>query len=153
MSPSPSGRSSSALGLFAAQLLGVAWLLARQGHRLRREQAWLLSLLSAGVLAVLLLESPGSGNVLYFLPYGLVAGCVLAGEGLLTAWRERPTVSGQQGRVAALAAFGLLLLAAVMVIPEQFLVPDEPASVARTYIFSYGGLITGFLYSPIVGGT
>ncbi len=132
-------------GLFGAQLLGIVWLLARRGVRLQREHAWLLSLLTAGIGSILVLDSPGSGNVLYFLPYGMAAGCMVAADGLRLAWLNRPRLSGRAARVVALLAGGVIILLGALLIPEHYQSPLEPVSIGRTYILSYGGLIIGLV--------
>jgi hypothetical protein len=120
--------------------VGIVWIIRRQGHRLRAQQAWLFSLLAAGLLALLVL-SGGNGNQLYFFYYGLVGGYLLSAEGLRLAWLTRPSLSGRE-RAVVLVAFGwILLLAALMAIPRLWTVFSGLHAQADTYMFWYGGLI------------
>ena len=83
------------VGLLLAPLVGLAWIFRRHGLRLGPARAWLLSVLAAGLLAVVLLDQPGVNSQLYFLFYGLVAGYILSAEGLRDAWLSRPQLSGR----------------------------------------------------------
>ena len=87
-----------AFGLFSAQLLGIVWLLAHQRFRVNKRQAWVLAFLGTGIAVALLSDSPGTGNVLYFLVFGMVAGCIVSAEGLVLAWRSRPRLAGDMAK-------------------------------------------------------
>ena len=135
-------------GLFAAQLFGLAALASRRGMRLSEHQRWLLAVLCSGLLAALFVRSPGTGNELYCLAYGMMAGCTLSADGL-SAWSNRPHLTPRTGFVLSLA-IGLVILAAAMLIPEHFQNSADPSSVARTYIFSFSVLVGGLIAVALV---
>jgi hypothetical protein len=129
------------LGLLAPQLVGLVWLSRGRGDQPKAGQAWLFSLFGAGLLALLVLNAPGTGNALYFFFYGLVPGCMLSAEGLRIAWQRRPSLSGR-ARHAAVLGFGwLMVLLLLMVAPLHFMPFTGPLSEAHTYMFWYGGLL------------
>lgn len=128
------------LGLLAAPLVGLPWIARCQRHRLRAEQAWLLSLLAAGLLALVALSGEGTGNQLYFLFYGLVAGCVLSADGLRKAWGRRPELHTRSRRIAALALGWLAFLAALVAVPLSVGMFSGPLHDAYTYLVLYGAL-------------
>lgn len=143
---STGGVAFGVIGLFTAQLVGLVWLLADQRLRVNKRQAWLLAFLGVGLVVPLVSESPGTGNVLYFLAYGTVAGCILSAEGLHLAWRRRPHLDRStmnKGVVVALAGLGLL--ATAMLLPARLHSDTDPDEVARTYLSAYLGLICGLV--------
>jgi hypothetical protein len=141
----------SFLGLLGPQLVGLVWIFRHQGHRLDAGQAWLFSLLGAGLIA-LLAFSGARGEQGFFFFLGLVAGYVLSAEGLRIAWLNRPHLSGQTRRFAALGLGWLLILAGLMYAPlhlhlfsganpeglQLFLGPHRDGDI---YLFWYGGLV------------
>jgi hypothetical protein len=136
-----------AFGLFAPQLVGIAWVLRRQGMNLRRGQLWALCILLAGLLVLLFLRSPGTGNQLYFLGYGVIAGCLVSGEGLRLAGISWPSLAGRSRRLAACAISGLLVLVAVLVAPGRLPLFRGPRD-AHTVALQYGAYVVmlGALY-------
>ena len=132
------------LGLFAAQLVGLVWIVRRQGYRLRGEQAWLAALLAGGLLSTVTLSS----SQVYFLFYGVMAGCLLSAEGLTLAWRSRPSLSGSVSRLIGLGLAWLVLLGALMAAPDALDLFSGPRSSAYSYMLWYGGfaISVGLLY-------
>ncbi|MEA2305609.1 MAG: hypothetical protein QOH43_2889, partial [Solirubrobacteraceae bacterium] len=131
------------VGMLSAQLVGLLWLLRRRGRKLEDHHVWLASLAVAGLLVACALGEPGTQNQLYFLFYGLVAGLLLAGEGLWLAWLARPRfVAGDAARIALLAGAWVAFVVVLMVVPRQF---DFAGSMAEShvYVFWYGGMFIG----------
>jgi hypothetical protein len=139
------------LGLLAAQLVGLIWLFRRapgaesvperpQGHRLPAGQAWLFSLLAAGLLSLLVLAG-ARGEEKFFFFSSLVAGCLLSAEGLRIAWLRRPDISGRTTRLALLGLGCALIVAGLMLAPKQLSLFSGPNRDASTYLFWYGGLV------------
>ena len=134
------------IGLFAAQLVGLAWL-HRYGRRpLDSERQWLFSLLAASVLALLFLSAPGTVNSLYFAFYGLASGCLLAAEGLVRAWEHRPPLRPLRSRLATVAASWVLFVGVLIAIPSLL-----PLSEAAKYLLRYLGMATGLVALYVVG--
>lgn len=76
---------SGFLALFGPALSGLWWEI-RSGNPFRGPaRAWLFSLLLAGLLSFLFLETEASSNQLYFTYYGIAAGGVLSSSGLILA--------------------------------------------------------------------
>jgi hypothetical protein len=131
-------------GLLGASLVGLVWIFRSQGLRLQATQAWLLSLFAAGLVAVLALTSP-AGNDHFFFFTGLVAGCVLAGQGLWSAWEGRPRLSERAWRIAAVGASWVLVVVAIMIAPDALDLFAGPNAEAHTLLFWYGGLLLSLL--------
>ncbi len=132
------------VGLFTAQMVGIAWLLTHQRLRVEPRQVWLLAFFGVGVAVPLVSESPGTGNVLYFLAFGTVAGCILSAEGLQLAWRRRPRLDrSTTSKGLAVGVAGLGLLAAAMIVPARLHTDTDPDELARTYLWAYLGLAVG----------
>ena len=136
-----------AVGLLAAPLIGLAWILRRQGVRLEPSQAWLLALLGAGLAAIVGFNSPAA-NEFYFFFTALPAGCILSAGGLWNAWETRSPAPGWQDRALLLGATWVLALLAVMLIPPLFDLFTGPDALAHTYVFLFAGLALslGVLY-------
>jgi uncharacterized membrane protein len=128
------------VGLMLAPLIGLAWIVRQQGVRLGAAQTWLLCLLITGLLAAVALDQPGVNSQLYFLFYGLAAGCILSAEGLREAWLQRPRMSGRTIQIAGLGVAFLLVLTALMAAPLEFDLFTGPSAEAHNYLFWYGGL-------------
>lgn len=132
------------LGLFGAQLAGVVWVVCGRGRRLLPMHAWLAALLLAGLLALALLAAPGTINQLYFLFYGVAAGCLLSAAGLRLAWRSRPGVVDRR-RIAVLAFTWLALLAVLIASPLALDLFDGPHAEAYRYALWYCGLLLALM--------
>jgi hypothetical protein len=128
-------------GLLVAQLIGLVWIFRRQGPHLRIGQAWLISLFAAGLLMTLTFNQPTAPSTMYFLCFGLAAGCLLSAEGLQGAWRSRPAWSGQTKRFAIVGVALVLLLVALIVAPLDSRIFTGPHRQAHAYMFWYGGLL------------
>lgn len=134
------------LGLLAAQLVGLAWLLRHRGWRLPGRQIWPFSLLVAGLCLALTFSEPGTQSGLYFLFYGLVAGCVLSAEGLRIAWGSRPALDrSRTWHLAALAAAFGVVLVGLIGIPTWLDLFSGPRATAFDYMFRYGGLVLALI--------
>ncbi len=130
------------LGLFAAQLVGLVWLVRREHHDLGPARVWLVSLLTVGLAGLLVFDAPGN-NQLYLLFYGLVGGLILSAEGLRLAWVSRPRSVGDPRRILAVALGWLLALAALIAAPSVLHLFSGVHDQADTYLFLYGGLLVG----------
>lgn len=128
------------LGLLAAQLIGMIWILRRGGARWTSVRGWLFSLFVAGILALLFLSAPGTGNQLYFFFYAVVAGCLISAEGLRVAWLAMPAFSGRVKRLVGIGLAWILVLAGLMVAPGALSIFSGPLRSAHDYMFWYGGL-------------
>jgi hypothetical protein len=126
------------LGLLAAQLVGLAWMFRHHGIRLRAGQAWLCTVLAAGLVSLLVLGS-ARGESQFFFFSSLVAGCLLSAEGLRIAWIRRPNLSGQGKRLALLALGCALAIAALMLAPKHLHLFPGPHRNPDTYLFWYVG--------------
>jgi hypothetical protein len=136
------------LGLLAAQLVGLAWLVRHQGIRLPAGQAWLAAVLAGGMVS-LLVGAIARGENQYFFFSSLVAGCVLSAEGLRIAWMRRPSLSGEVKRLAVLALGCALTITALMLAPKNLHLFPGPHRNPDTYLFWYGGLalVLALLYA------
>jgi hypothetical protein len=130
----------SFLGLLGPQLVGLVWIFRHQGHRLGAGQAWLFSLLCAGLIALLFL-SGARGEQGFFFFLSLVAGYVLAAEGLQIGWVNRPRLSGRTRRFAILGLAWILVLAGLMWAPQHLDLFSGLQRGPHTYLFWYGGLL------------
>jgi hypothetical protein len=133
------------LGLLAASLVGIAWLLRTRRSSLGPERVWLFSVLGAGLVLSVALSEPGTINGWYFISYGLVAGCLLSAEGLRIAWRRRPSLSGRSNRLAILGLGFVVVLVGLIGIPVWLPLFTGPRAVALTYIFRYGTLLVALV--------
>ena len=136
-----------AVGLLAAPLIGLVWILRRRGLRLEPSQAWLLALFGAGLAAVVIFNSPAS-NEFYFLFTALTAGCILSADGIWIAWETRSLAPRGRPRALFLGAAWVLALLALMFTPRLFDLFSGPDAEAHTYIFWFAGLLfsLGVLY-------
>ena len=142
-----------AVGLFSAQLIGLVWLLIHQGLHLNKRQAWLLAFLVTGLVVPLVSNSPGTGNVLYFLAYGTVAGCILAAEGLQLAWRSKPRLDrSAANRSGVLALAGLAILALAITVPARLFSATDVDGLSRSYLWAYAGFALGLLVLLLIAG-
>jgi len=123
------------LGLLAAQLAGIFWVVRNGIRALGDQQRWLLSVLAAGIMGLLVLDGGGTGNQLYSLFYGVAAGCLLSGQGLWLAWQSRDPI-GPAARVAAVAVAAAGSLAVLIAV-----VPRLDLGPADTALVLYGGLL------------
>lgn len=134
------------VGLLAAQLIGLVWIVRRRGVHLLPEQRWLAALLGASLVAMLVLSAPGTINALYFFFYGVVGGCLLAADGLRTGWSARPVLGGQERLEIVWLSIGwVMFLVALIFAP---LVLDRVVGgtgPALTYVVWYLGLLLGFV--------
>lgn len=145
---SGAGVAFGVFGLFGAQMIGLVWLFTHTGIRLSKRQAWLLSFFCTGLVVVFVSISQ---NVLYFLDYGIVAGCILSADGLHRAWSRRPRFSASMARKSAvLVLMGAGLLGAVMTF-ARFHSASNLAGIARTYVFAYGTLAVGIILLVALG--
>jgi hypothetical protein len=136
---SASGVVFGLVGMLAPQLVGLVWALRRGWGRLAPRQIWLLAVLLAGLGLGLALNEPGTVNQLYFLFYGVAAGCVLSAEGLGLAWRSRP--AGVAARRLVVFALGwLAVLAAVMEVPLRLTWFHGRQTEAQRYALWYAAL-------------
>jgi hypothetical protein len=127
------------VGLLAAQLVGLVWVLRRQGLALEPAQAWLLALFGAGLAAIMTTTSL-QGNEQYFLFTALAAGCIVSGQGLWMAWESRPPLAGRGARLAAVGTAAVAMPLVLLVAPARldlFQAGDEQAS---RYLFLFGGV-------------
>jgi hypothetical protein len=127
------------LGLLAAQLAGIPWIVRRRGPA-ADAVVWLGVLLAAGLLALFVLEGPGTGNQLYFVYYGLAAGCLLSAAGLRELWLRLPAGTTARRMATALGAVALVL---AVVIAGPMLIDPSSGLVAQShaYLLWYGGLL------------
>ena len=132
------------LGLLAAPLVGLVWVFRRYRLRLETSQRWLLSLFGAGLLALLMLDSPAN-NQQYFFFTALPAACVLSAQGLWIAWESRPPSTVGTRRFAALGLAWVVVLVGVMFAPGGFDLFSGPDSEAHTYMFWFGGLLLSLI--------
>jgi hypothetical protein len=127
------------LGLLAAQLAGIVWIAGRRGPA-ADAVIWLGALLGTGLLALFILEAPGTGNQLYFVYYGLAAGCLLSAAGLRELWMRLPAGITPRRMTTALGAVALVLT--VVVAGPLLIDPSSsPVAQSRAYLLWYGGLI------------
>ena len=148
---SAAGVVLGAFGLFAAQLIGIPWLLARQRLRLSSEQAWLLALLTTGVTVALVTESQTTSNQLYFLAYGIVIGSILSADGLLQAWRSRPAMTGAAWRQAVVVALvGVAILGAATIPAARHWSDIDASGRALKVLWAYGALVAGLAVLVVI---
>lgn len=127
------------VGLTAAQLVGLIWLVRRRGFTLTPQRAWLFSLLIPGIGALFLVGAPATTNQLYFVFLGMVAGCLLSAEGLQLAWQARPRLTrAQLARSALISTSWVVALIILIAAPAH--VFDGPDAPGRSLLFWYGGL-------------
>jgi hypothetical protein len=131
------------VGFLGAQLVGLVWILRRRVPRFAPEQLWLMALLIAGLVLGLTLSEPGTANQLYFVGYGVIAGCVLSAEGLGVAWANRPARVGSPPRMLAAVAVWVVALAALMWAPLHAWSFSGPQKEPHLYLFWYAGLVIG----------
>ena len=127
------------LGLFGAQLAGLWWILRRRGPA-SDVVVWLGALLAAGLVALFVLEGPGTGNQLYFVFLGLAAGCLLSAAGLRELWLRLPDGIPWQ-RAAMALGLVVILLAVVVAVPLLLDPSSGPVAQSRAYLLWYGGLL------------
>ena len=136
------------LGLLAAQLAGIVWIVRRRGPG-ANVVVWLGMLLAAGLLALFVLDGHGSGNQLYIVYYGLAAGCLLSAAGLRELWMRLPTGITAARLATALGAVALVL--ATVVAGGMLIDPSSgPITQSRAYLLWYGGLLVAAVAIYIV---
>ncbi len=140
---SAGGIAFGTFGLFAAQLVGIALLVRRRGRGLDERLRWLFAVLGSGVLLSYVLAEPATVSAVYFVSYGVVAGCLLSAEGFRRGWRARPALSHHRVRTVALSILGLCLLVALVVVPLHLF--SGRHSEAHRYALWYGGLLVTLL--------
>jgi hypothetical protein len=128
------------IGLLAATLIGISWLLRSRGPHLGAARIWLFCVLGAGLVLSFALSEPATVSGWYFVSYGLVAGCLLSADGLRIAWQRRPSLSGKWNRMAVLGLVFLLVLVALIGAPAWLDPFSGPRAEASTYMLRYGGL-------------
>jgi hypothetical protein len=128
------------LGLLAAPLVGIAWIIHR-GVRLSEAQIWLFSLLLAGLALSFMFAEPGTQAAMYFLFFGLIGGYVLSAEGLRAAWRRRPPMRGRWKPLVALGFAAAASITALIALPTSLDLFTGPRANALTYMLRYAGLI------------
>jgi hypothetical protein len=133
------------LGLLVAPLVGIVWLIRDRGLRPSWAEAWLGSVLIAGVGASLLLAEPGTQSGMYFLFYGIVAGYLLAAKGLVLGWRRRPDMSGRWGTAAVLLGGFAALVAALIWLPGALDLFTGARADAATYALRHLGLLVAIV--------
>jgi len=140
------------VGLLAAPLVGIAWVLRYSGRRIRPSQAWLLALLVTGMFLSFAFLEPGSQNGMYFLFYGLVGGYLLSAAGLWMAWHRRPSLSSQWWlRAAALTVAFAAVAAALIGLPTAIDLFTGPRANALTYMLRYGGVALALILLYLAG--
>jgi hypothetical protein len=90
------------------------------------------------LLALVTLSGEGSGNQLYFLFYGLVAGSVLSGDGLRVAWVRRPALTRRTRRIAGLALAWLTVLVVLILVALHLRTASGVVQEGRVDLFLYG---------------
>jgi hypothetical protein len=123
-------------GLLAAQLAGLGWVVRGGSKSLDDRQRWLVSVFAAGFASFLFLDGGGTGNHLYGSFYGVVAACILSAQGLLRAWAGRRELGARAPRLGLIVASGVLLLAAVFIVPVHL-----DVTRGTRYLLWYGGLV------------
>jgi hypothetical protein len=139
------------LGLLAAPLVGLVWLVRSWGRELPAAQIWLLSILLVGVFMALTFAEPGTQSGLYFLFYGIVAGYLLSAHGIVLAWERRPRMEGRWLRFAVFMAAFACVVTAIVVVPEAADPFQGPRERAITYLVRYGALILGLALLYLIG--
>jgi hypothetical protein len=129
------------VGFLGPQLAGLAWIVRRRFSKLGLEQLWLLALLGAGLALGLTLGEPGTANQLYFVGYGVAAGCVLSAEGLRIAWTSLAAGTLGPRRGAAAVGIWVVALAGVMLAPLHVFAFSGPQKEPHLYLFWYAGLV------------
>ena len=129
-----------AVGLFAAQLAGLAWLARRRGRELSAELMWLLSMLAVGLAVIVAVGAPGSGNQVYFIFLATLPGCLLSAVGLRSAWAARPELGRRSGRLIGIGLAWLAMLALLIAAPGALDLFAGPSEAPRSLIFLYAGL-------------
>lgn len=142
------------LALFAflaPTLAGLVWLCRRRNLPFSPAVAWLFAALVAGLMFLAVAGSEASGNQLYFVSYGLVAGMLLSAEGMRFAWAGRRRLRPAHPRIALLLGGWALVLVVFLAIPDLFADGDYPRgqllgyswlalSGALLVLTAYGGL-------------
>jgi hypothetical protein len=131
-------------GMLAPQLAGLVWILRRRWRRLEAGQIWLAAVLIAGLGLGLTLSEPGTVNELYFVFYGVLAGCLLSAQGLRLAWQSRPASIGSRRLILILTGW-LVAVAALMAAPIWTHLFAGPQKEPHIYLLWYGGLLLGVI--------
>jgi hypothetical protein len=139
------------VGLLAAQLIGLVWLLRRQGFSLDPAQAWLLALFGAGLIPIMTVTSL-QGNEQYFLFTALVAGCLVSGQGLWRAWESRPPLAGRAARLVAVGTAAGLAILLLLLAPARLDLLQGRDEQPLRYLVLFGGLAVCMVVLYAVAG-
>ncbi len=132
-------------GLLAAQFIGLRWLARRGWPDIGDIQIWYVAVLTSGLIELFFLDGGSNGTQQYAVQYGLVAGSILAAQGLQIGWESRPEMTGQGKRIAALVALAAMLLLAVIAVPRIALPGDSISDLRLRAFCWYGGLLVALL--------
>jgi hypothetical protein len=129
------------VGFLGPQLAGLVFMLRRGVLRVAPAQRWLMAMLGAALVLGLTFSEPGTANELYFVGYGLVAGCILSAEGLRIAWTKRRDGAPSLRPVVIAGVVWLVALAALMAIPPHVGSLSGPQREPHLYLVWYAGLL------------
>lgn len=128
----PLGILIGTLGLFGPQLAGLIAFFLLSRRKLEEGRVFLLGMLLAGLGPFFLLHQGGNGQV-YFSHCGLVAGAILAAEGIVLLVARWPRASVVRAVTATVVATGAALVLVVYAIVTQFSLPGPSVPVLRTH--------------------
>ena len=141
------------IGLLGAQLGGAAFALDRGATRSDPGRSWLTTLLAAGLLFLVFVVSPGGGNQLYFVFFGIAAGCLLAASGLRAAYRRRPDRVERPWVLCGILGCWIVFL--VLTVKARDLGLDflsRPDARGRRYVVTYGAAFLSLGLLAFAGG-
>jgi hypothetical protein len=124
----PLGVLIGTLALFGPQLGGLIAFFLLWRWRLEEGRVFLLGMLVAGLGPFFLLHQGGNGQV-YFSHYGLVAGTILAAEGIVLLAARWPRASVLRAAAATVIATAVAVVLVVYAIVTQFSLPGPSPPV------------------------
>ncbi|MBK8293959.1 MAG: hypothetical protein IPK93_03955 [Solirubrobacterales bacterium] len=133
-----------AIALFAligAPLVGLYWFLGRRNRPLSPIAVWFCALLGVGLFFLAFVQAVGTGNQLYFLYYGVLAGILMSGVGLREAFSEGQPILEHQRTILILLGLWAVAIAGYIVLPGEI----EPGNLARGLLVGYGILVGGMV--------
>lgn len=128
-------------GAFIAPLIGLFWIVRRSTIGSSIALQWLLSVFASGLATLVFVSTVASGNQLYTVFYGLMAGVMLSAAGLARAWSTRPDLPGKKPVLLWLGSGWVLVLALLVAGPYLLDELGHPVSDIDQTLFVYGAFL------------